>query len=120
MSSRVKRTAGAPAVDSSSRLTVRATCLPWPVALAVVGLLAAGLAVAGPAGTGDFDADGRDEILLRERGSGGWGYHDVDDTGAVLHALETPSANGYEFLGVGDLNGDGYADVLLRHPGDLT
>ena len=90
------------------------------MALAGAGLLAAGLAVAGPAGTGDFDADGRDEILLRERVSGGWGYYDVDDTGAVLHALETPGANGYEFLGVGDFDGDGYADVLLRHPGNLT
>ena len=90
------------------------------MALAGAGLLAAGLASAGPPGTGDFDADGRDEILLRESLSGGWGYYDIDDTGAVLHTLETPGADGYEFLGVGDFDGDGYADVLLRHPGDLT
>ncbi len=88
--------------------------------LAAVALLTAALATAGSRGTGDFDADGRDEILLRDETDGGFGYYDVEDTGAVLQTLETPVADGYEFAGIGDFNGDGQADVLLRHSETLA
>ena len=69
------------------------------------------------AGLGDLNGDGRDDILLRHS-EGGWRYS------PTMHGLERASWDGvldlptdpdWRLAGMGDLNGDGRDDVLLRH-----
>lgn len=69
------------------------------------------------AGVGDFDGDGRADVLLRNT-DGTWYFyamngrrHVAQDSGAA--DLATNLA--YSVDGIGDLDGDGKADVLLRH-----
>ena len=66
------------------------------------------------AGTGDFDGDGRDEVLLRHA-DGRWQYRAVDDETARASSLERDWA--WRLVGIGDSTGDGRDDVLLRHHG---
>ena len=63
---------------------------------------------------GDFDADGRDELLLRDEGSGGWMYYDLDEDGATGRELALEMADTVRFRGVGDFDGDGAAEILAR------
>ena len=69
------------------------------------------------AALGDLNGDRRDDILLRHR-DGRWRYS------PTLHGRERLSSNGvpdlptaldWRLAGVGDLNGDGRDDVMLRH-----
>ena len=68
------------------------------------------------AGVGDFDGDGRDDVLLR-RDDGFWLFYAMDGRRHV------PARSGfadltrnlrYNVAGVGDFDGDGRDDVLLR------
>ena len=72
------------------------------------------------AGIGDLDGDGRDDILLRGRSDGRWYYYPMNGrrslTGRGLANL-TRDTN-WQFAGIGDLNGDGNDDVLLRRVTD--
>ena len=68
------------------------------------------------AGIGDFDGDGGGEMLLRHT-DGRWQYYgmngrhpDPDDQGVPRITRNTD----FDFAGIGDLNGDGNDDVLLR------
>ena len=68
------------------------------------------------AGTGDFDGDGTQDILLRNpRGS--WRYQTVTAGGEVGggHLPRMPRALEWRLDGIGDLDGDGSDDILLRH-----
>lgn len=63
---------------------------------------------------GDFDADGRDDILLRHTG-GRWRYSSLIGD-AVVHASPALTGNwAWRMAGVGDLDGEGGDDILLRH-----
>ncbi len=71
----------------------------------------------GVAGIGDFNGDGRDDVLLR-RDDGHWYYYPMD--GRRYIAGEQGAANltrnpDYAVAGIGDFDGDGKDDVLMRH-----
>ncbi|MGH7150619.1 MAG: FG-GAP-like repeat-containing protein, partial [Planctomycetota bacterium] len=81
------------------------------------------------AGAGDFDVDGRGDVVIGAPGSdagvpgGGRALVFSGATGGLLHAQvgTSPSAGlGYSVSGAGDFDGDGYDDVLLGAPSDDT
>ena len=68
-------------------------------------------------GLGDFDGNGNDDVLLRHI-DGRWFHYPMDGrrhvpAGRGVAALSTDLA--WHPAGLGDLNGDGRDDVLLRH-----
>lgn len=70
----------------------------------------------GAAYIGDFDGDGRNEVLVRNEG---WHIHAMDGR-AVTSSRQTevlafPRAAAWQVEGIGDLNGDGRDEVLFRH-----
>ena len=72
------------------------------------------------AGIGDLNGDGRDDVLLRHR-NGSWHYYPLNGRrrasgGGTVDDL--PSGVGWRLAGLGDLNGDGRDDVLLRRRRD--
>ncbi|MCY4012681.1 MAG: FG-GAP-like repeat-containing protein [Gammaproteobacteria bacterium] len=68
------------------------------------------------AGVGDFDGDGRDDVLLRHE-DGRWVYFvaGTDGSAAERRRISLPSGLAWRFAGIGDLDGDGRDNVLLRH-----
>ena len=68
-------------------------------------------------GVGDFNADGRDDILMR-RDDGAWAYYPMNGR-RVIRAqagwANLPRHPDWRMAGVGDFDGDGRDDVLLRH-----
>ena len=73
------------------------------------------------AGAGDFNGDGKDDVLLRHA-DGRWRYYAMD--GRTHIAGESGDAGltaaaAWRVAGVGDFDGDGNDDVLLRHAGDM-
>ena len=73
------------------------------------------------AGVGDFNGDRRDEVLFR-RSDGTWHYYPFyggigGETGLFAGHGEVllPEDPAWAVAGVADFNGDGKADVLLRH-----
>ena len=65
---------------------------------------------------GDFNGDGRDDVLLRHM-DGRWYFYPMDGR-AVLAGEGTASLSpdlAWQVAGIGDFDGDGKDDVLLRH-----
>ena len=72
------------------------------------------------AGVGDFDGDGKSDILLQNGDDGMcfvWEMNGltVKDSGVVGW---TPPSNGWKVAGVGDFDGDGKSDILLQNGAD--
>jgi hypothetical protein len=69
------------------------------------------------AGVGDFNGDGTSDVLIRHSVSQGWYVYLMDVDGTVLQSGPLPFTNDvkWQMAGVGDLNGDGTSDVLVRH-----
>ena len=70
------------------------------------------------AGTGDLNGDGKDDVLLRHRDDGRWLYYPMDGRTHIPGGrglANIPRDQNWQFAGIGDLNGDGRDDVLLRH-----
>jgi len=69
-------------------------------------------------GTGDFNRDGRTDILWRHQVSGQNAVSVMDHAGTMVtwQALQTivPDAN-WQVVDTGDFNGDGDVDILWRH-----
>ena len=71
-------------------------------------------------GIGDFDGDGRDDVLLRRRDNRAWLYYAVQTPGAsprvaLREGFGITDNPAFELRGVGDLNGDGRDDLVLRN-----
>ena len=68
-------------------------------------------------GAGDVDGDGKDEVVIRRNADYGlWLYYDVDGTRATLRRNLGLTQNlDWTFRGIGDMNGDGRDDILVRH-----
>ena len=67
------------------------------------------------AGTGDFNGDGRDDILLRHAERGTWIVYEMHAPRATLHRPALTRNRDFEFQGSGDFTGDGRDDILLRN-----
>ena len=69
------------------------------------------------AGMGDLNGDGKDDVLLRHT-DGRWDYYPMDGRNPIAdqRGLAGLTRNlAWSVAGIGDLNGDGRDDVLLRH-----
>ena len=69
------------------------------------------------AGTGDLNGDDNDDLLLRNS-NGHWFYYPMDGRRVIVAdrgraAISASSA--WQLAGIGDLDGDGRDDVLIRH-----
>ena len=65
----------------------------------------------------DLNGDGNDDVLLRNS-NGSWFYYPMSGKTYIAgpHGLANITSNlAWQYQGSGDFNGDGNADVLLRH-----
>ena len=70
------------------------------------------------AGVGDFDGDGKDDVLLRKAATTGtWYYYPMNGRRHLSGhgAANLPSDLSWSVAGIGDFDGNGRDDVLLRH-----
>ena len=70
-----------------------------------------------PVGVGDFNDDGRDDVLLR-RADGAWRYYAMNGRRVIAGdsgPANLPQSFDWPIAGVGDFDGDGRVDVLLQH-----
>ena len=90
----------------------------WTALASVAGaiLLAALPALAG-ASIGDLNGDGKADVLLRHT-DGSWHYQAIDGRRVIAGqsgSVALPSDIAFRLMALGDYDGDGDDDVLLRH-----
>ena len=87
-----------------------------PVSVRVQELSVAKATPAAGNALGDFNGDGKADVLMRHGGTGQWHYYPMDGR-AVLPgagAVDLPPDLAIAVAGIGDFNGDGRDDVLMR------
>jgi hypothetical protein len=65
-------------------------------------------------GIGDFNADGKSDILWRNASTGENAIWNAGDAAQGL-AIDAVGDLNYQIAGTGDYNGDGHADVMWRN-----
>ena len=70
-------------------------------------------------GAGDFDGDGRDDLLLRHLHSDAWRYYTLVDDVPAEHELGLGTESVWRYVASGDFDGNGNDDVLVRRADTL-
>jgi hypothetical protein len=65
---------------------------------------------------GDFDGDGKSDLIFENPNTGGLWQWQLDRTGIVSQGAVGVADQTYQLLGSGDFNGDGKDDVIWRTP----
>jgi hypothetical protein len=67
-------------------------------------------------GIGDFNNDGKDDILVHYQDASGLHFLELNEANNTTQSIKAVANIGPEWQadGVGDFNGDGYADVLIQ------
>jgi len=71
-------------------------------------------------GTGDFNGDGRTDVLWHNPGTGEvsvWFLNGTSVIGSENLAWQVPGNSGWELKGTGDFDRDGHIDLLWHNPG---
>ncbi|MBF0291313.1 MAG: S8 family serine peptidase [Nitrospinae bacterium] len=67
-------------------------------------------------GIGDFDGDGKSDLLWRDAESGQLAIWTMNGASVVTSATTNVNpSSGWQVHGIGDFNGDGKSDILFRH-----
>ena len=68
-------------------------------------------------GLGDFNGDGKDDVLLRHQDTNRWTFYPMNGREVLAGQGEVAMSRNadWRFVAAGDLDGDGRDDVLLRH-----
>lgn len=69
-------------------------------------------------GEGDFNGDGRTDVLYRHSGNGNIGVWLMNGTSETTWRYVGNHGTSWDIKGVGDFNQDGWTDVLYRHSGN--
>ena len=68
------------------------------------------------AATGDFDGDGRGDVVLRNAATGSVGTWRLTDAGIAETGALASAASQWSILGTGDFDGDTLDDIALTGP----
>ena len=69
------------------------------------------------AGVADLGGDGKGDLVLRHATSGKWHYYPMNGSAVAAGSgpISLPTGSAWKLAGLGDLNGDGHDDALLRN-----